>query len=307
MFILFDEKLTNFTQLKTVSTHTSCLICDSKNLKNFDRYEEHFLCSCENCNFIFCKNIPLKEELRDFYSNGYELTTYLSPITIIRYNEILDGFEKYKTTGNLLDIGTGCGFFLEIARKRGWNAYGTELTDQALEHCESKGLKMFKGEIQDIDFGDLEFDIVISIEVIEHINNPIGYLTKTNEILRKGGLFYLTTPNFNSYSRFRLKEKYNVIEYPNHLCYYTKSTLKKLFTENGFKTDRIQTTGISLTRIRTSKGKSDQDFVSETSDDEMVRYKIERNKTLRIGKRLANGILNLFKIGDSLKGSFIKE
>ena len=147
----------------------------------------------------------------------------------------------------------------------------------------------------------------MKIEVIEHINNPNEYLKKANEILRKGGKFYLTTPNFNSYLRYRLKENYNVIEYPNHLCYYTRKTLAKLFNDNGFRTHKIQTTGISLTRLRTSKGKSDQEYVSETSDDEMVRYKIERNKTLRIGKRMINSILNLFKIGDSLKGSFIKE
>lgn len=166
---------------------------------------------------------------------------------------------------------------------------------------------MFKGELQNIDFGDIKFDVIISIEVIEHINNPIEYLNKCNEVLRKGGKFYLTTPNFNSYLRYRLKEEYNIIDYPNHLSYYTRKTLAKLFNENGFRTHKIRTTGISLTRLRTSKGKSDQEFVSETSDDEMVRYKIEKNKTLRIGKRIANAVLNMFKIGDTLKGSFIKE
>lgn len=271
------------------------------------RYGQFSLSQCSNCSFVFTTNIPTKEEITSYYNTNYELTSYLSPITVIRYNTILDGFEKFKKTGNLLDVGAGCGFFLEIAKQRGWNAIGTELTDQAIEQCENKGLTMFKGEIQDIDFGDLEFDIVLSIEVIEHINNPIEYVQKCGSILRKGGLFYLTTPNFNSYLRYRLKENYNVIEYPNHLCYFTRKTLKKLFTDNGFSTSKMETTGISLTRLRTSKGKSDQEFVSETSDDEMIRYKIERNKTLRIGKRFANAILNLFKIGDSLKGSFIKQ
>lgn len=253
------------------------------------------------------KDIPNSETLYDYYSNSYERTSYLSPITINRYNEILDRFEAFRKTGNLLDVGAGYGFFLEIARQRGWNVYGSELTDEAVNHCTDKGLPMFKGELQNIDFGKIQFDVIISIEVIEHINNPIEYLTKMNEILRPGGTIYVTTPNFNSYLRHRLKENYNVIEYPNHLGYFTRKTLNKLFTENGFKTLKIQTTGISLTRLRTSKGKSDQGFVSETSDDEMVRYRIERNKTLRLGKRMANGVLNLFKIGDTLKGSFIKE
>jgi|TARA_B110000879_G_scaffold211061_1_gene302663 2-polyprenyl-3-methyl-5-hydroxy-6-metoxy-1,4-benzoquinol methylase len=287
--------------------HTNCLICNSNNLEPIQGFEKVELCKCKSCGFVFCKNIPTKSEIVDYYSNNYELTKYFSPITVIRYNEILDEIEKYRKTGNLLDIGAGYGFFLEIAKKRGWNVYGTELTDKAINYCTEKGLSMFKGEIQNIDCGELEFDVIISIEVIEHVNNPIEYLKKCNEILRKGGNLYLTTPNFNSYLRYRLKENYNVIEYPNHLGYFTRKTLRKLFIENGFKPLKIQTTGFSLTRLRTSKGKSDQDYVSETSDDEMVRYRIERNKTLRIGKRMANGILNLFKIGDSLKGSFIKE
>ncbi|MFT6246517.1 MAG: 2-polyprenyl-3-methyl-5-hydroxy-6-metoxy-1,4-benzoquinol methylase [Salibacteraceae bacterium] len=253
------------------------------------------------------KDIPSAETLNEYYSNSYERTSYLSPITVNRYNEILDRFEEFRKTGNLLDVGAGYGFFLEIARQRGWNVHGTELTDEAVNHCTDKGLTMFKGELQNIDFGDLEFDVIITIEVIEHVYNPVEYLNKMHKVLRKGGKLYLTTPNFNSYLRHRLKENYNVIEYPNHLGYFTRKTLKKLFTENGFKAIKIQTTGISLTRLRTSKGKSDQEFVSETSDDEMVRYRIERNKTLRFGKRIANGVLNLFKIGDTLKGSFIKK
>jgi 2-polyprenyl-3-methyl-5-hydroxy-6-metoxy-1,4-benzoquinol methylase len=287
--------------------HNKCLICKESELTALQNYKKHNLCKCSSCGFVFMKDIPSSEALYEYYSNNYERTSYLSPITINRYNEILDRFEAYRKTGNLLDVGAGYGFFLEIARQRGWNVHGTELTDEAVNHCTDKGLTMFKGELQNIDFGNLEFDVIISIEVIEHINNPIEYLTKMNEILHPGGTIYVTTPNFNSYLRYRLKENYNVIEYPNHLGYFTRKTLNKLFTENGFKTLKIQTTGISLTRLRTSKGKSDQEFVSETSDDEMVRYRIERNKSLRLGKRMTNGILNLFKIGDTLKGSFIKE
>ena len=116
---------------------------------------------------FFCKNVPSKAELIDYYSNNYELTSYLSPITVSRYNKILDSFEKYKKIGNLLDVGAGSGFFLEIIKQRGWYAYGTELTDQAIEQFENKGPKMFKGEIQYIYFGDLEFDVVLSIEALE--------------------------------------------------------------------------------------------------------------------------------------------
>lgn len=291
----------------TTTTHTTCLLCYSSELKTLETYSEVGLVKCDSCKFVFSKRIPSKQELLDYYSNNYERTSYLSPITVKRFNEILDKFEPYRKTGKLLDIGAGYGFFMEIAKQRGWDVYGTELTDEAVDHCKAKGLQMFKGELHQIDFDPESFDAIVSIEVIEHINTPIEYAETAHKILRKGGVLYLTTPNFNSFLRYRLKEKYNVIEYPNHLCYYTPQTLRQLFTEHGFDKLNVKTTGISLTRLRTSKGKSNQEYVCETSDDEMLRYRIEKNPALKIMKSSTNGVLNLLKMGDSLKGYFQKK
>lgn len=287
--------------------HSSCLLCASDNLETLKTYSDVGLVKCKSCSFIFSQRIPSMDELVDYYSNNYERTSYLSPITIKRFNEILDRLEPFRKTGKLLDVGAGYGFFMEIAQKRGWDVYGTELTNEAVQHCESKGLKMFKGEFHKIDFEKESFDAIVSIEVIEHVNTPKEYVNQAQNILRKNGVLYLTTPNFNSFLRYRLKEQYNVIEYPNHLCYYTPQTLQSLFTSNGFNKVDMKTTGISLTRLRTSKGKSDQEFVCETSDDEMLRYRIEKNLALKAMKSSTNGVLNLLKMGDSLKGYFQKK
>lgn len=288
------------------TNHNTCLLCSSGNLKELEPYIEVGLVKCSSCNFIFSQKIPSKEELLDYYSNNYERTNYLSPITVKRFNEILDTFEPFKKTGKLLDVGAGYGFFMEVARERGWDVYGTELTDEAVEYCEKKGLQMFQGELHELDLEKESFDVIVSIEVIEHVNTPVPFVKKAHQLLRKGGIVYLTTPNFNSLLRYRLKEQYNVIEYPNHLCYYTPETLKNLFQKEGFLKLNVKTTGISLTRLRTSQGKSDQEFVCETSDDEMLRYRIEKNSALKLVKSSTNGILNLLKVGDSLKGYFQK-
>jgi 2-polyprenyl-3-methyl-5-hydroxy-6-metoxy-1,4-benzoquinol methylase len=282
------------------------VLCSSVNITAYRGYENVGLIKCNQCKFVFCRDRPSRAELHEYYTDSYERTRYFSPITVSRFNELLEGFEKYRKTGKILDIGSGYGFFLEIARQKGWDVYGTELTDEAVTHCENKGIKMFKGELPNIPLEENAFDVIVAIEALEHVNNPTEYIKHACKTLRKGGLFYITTPNFNAALRYHLKEKYNIIGYPNHLCYFTKRTLKKLFTNYGFKTQKIATTGISLTRLKTSKGKSNQAFVSETSDDEMMRYKIERSRTLKLMKRISNGILNFFKIGDSLKGSFIK-
>ncbi|PWL30505.1 MAG: hypothetical protein DCO96_05885 [Fluviicola sp. XM-24bin1] len=293
--------------MPATNTHTSCLICNSTQLEKLANYTEVGLVKCNSCSFVFSECIPSIQELVDYYSNNYERTSYLSPITVKRFNEILDRFEPFRKTGKLLDIGAGYGFFMEVAKERGWDVYGSELTDEAVNHCEGKGLKMYKGEFHKLDLEPESFDVIVSIEVLEHLNTPVQYANKAKEILRKGGVLYLTTPNFNSILRYRLKEQYNVIEYPNHLCYYTPQTLNNLFATHGFNKLDIKTTGISLTRLRTSKGKSDQEFVCETSDDEMLRYRIEKNPALKVMKSSTNGVLNLLKKGDSLKGYFQKK
>lgn len=288
-----------------MTKHEKCLICNSTTLKPLDGFEEAHLCKCTSCGFVFSQAIPTIKELEDHY-DGYGRNDYLSPITIKRYNELLDEFEKYRSTGKIIDVGCGIGYFLEEAKKRGWEVYGTEYTDEAVEICSKKGINIKKGKLNPEDFEPGSFDIITSFEVLEHINNPIEEVSNFNSILRKGGLVYLTTPNFNSILRYRLKAEYNVICYPEHLSYYTPKTIKRLFTDNGFKKKKIETTGYSRTRLKTSQGTSDQEFISEKSDDEQMRNRIEKNSLLQFAKKTVNFGLSLFGIGDSLKIRFEK-
>lgn len=269
-------------------------------------YSNVGLVKCSDCNFIFSQWIPSKQELVDYYSSNYERTDYFSPITEKRYNELLDGFEKYKSTNRILDIGAGCGFFLKTAKKRGWEVYGTEIDASVIGDCFDSTINMSFGDINSIQFPANHFDVIVHIEVIEHINNPNEYVSEIYRILRPGGITYLTTPNFNAIHRYRLKGKYDIIGYPNHLCYYTTKTIKNLFATHNLQAKKIKTTGYSITRLKTSKGKSNQSFVSETSDDEMIRYRIESNVFLKFTKWVINGFLIATKLGDSLKATFIK-
>ena len=298
--------LCTFRRLKLTAAHTTCILCEGEDLKALPDYAEHHLVRCSNCSHVFSDAIPSPEELDAFYNSDYDRTTYFSPVTEKRYNELLDGFEKYRRTGRILDIGCGYGFFLETAKKRGWEVYGTEVSSEACQICSDKGIEMHCGKFEEARFAAESFDIVVSFEVIEHLQNPVEIVKGIRNVLRKGGLCYLTTPNFNAYLRYKLKGKYDVIDYPNHLSYFTSKTLRRLFTAEQFRTLKTKTTGISITRSRTSKGNSKQQYVSETSDDEMLRYRIEKRPVLRFAKQFMNFWLNLFGIGVSLKGLFVR-
>lgn len=156
------------------------------------------------------------------------------------------------------------------------------------------------GALDPAQYEQESFDIITWFEVIEHINTPNIELQKINQLLRSNGLIYTTTPNFNSLSRRFLKSDYNVITYPEHLCYYQASTLKLAMKSNGFNPLSIYSDGFSVSRMWLSQGTSETNPISQTSQDEKIRRMTEQG-IFRLARNMINAMLNLFKLGDSLK------
>ena len=287
------------------SLHTNCLITNAQDLYPLKGYEKNYLVKSKSSGFVFCSKIPTDEEILKHYTNypiGYGAD---SAITIIRINEVLDGFEEFRKTNKMLDVGCGPGLFLIEAKKRGWEVYGTEFTDKQLAYLKDKGINTLKGKLTNNSFEDGLFDVIISSEVIEHINNPVEEMQQFHRLLRKGGVVYITTPNFNALERYLLKGDYEIIEYPEHLSYYTPTTINLLLTNNGFEKLKITTTGISIARIKKSLKRKNNETTENVASDEALREQLETGYKRHI-KSFINGLLNLFGIGNSLKVWYIK-
>ena len=282
----------------------NCILCNGTRLKTLPAYNRAFLVKCSDCGIVFCKKDPSGEELTAHYTN-YPRYQNLSSITEKRYNELLDKFEPFRKNNNLIDLGCSNGLFLECAKKRGWNVFGTEYAQECIDYCAKRNITVFKSDKLPPEFFKLQFDVVTSFEVIEHINTPIAEMEFIKKILRKDGAFYVTTPNFNAISRLLLKEKWNVIEYPEHLSYYTPKTLHALLKKHGFKKQFLVTTGISMSRFNQSRGKEDVNRTLNDNADENLRKSIEKNFLLLWAKNTTNFFLNGFKIGDAMKGLYI--
>jgi SAM-dependent methyltransferase len=179
--------------------------------------------------------------------------------------------------------------------------------DLAEDSCKKKGIHMKQGALRSEDYEPESFDIITSLGVIEHINNPCEELSRMRSLLRPGGLLYITTPNWNSVSRDLLGEKWNVISYPGHLCYYTSRTLTRVLHSHGFKKKKMEATGVSITRLRASVDRVDVKAVTASSADEKLRSRLENNKVLYRVKSMVNSLLTITGKGDELKASFVRE
>lgn len=288
--------------------HSSCFICGSQQINPVKGYyERKGIVKCQNCDFIFMERIPTEKELNDHYSKyAYASEGYISPLTIQSFNLLLDELEPYRKNNRLLDVGCGRGDFLVEARKRGWEVSGTEYSETAVALCESKGITMKKGQLNSADFDVADFDVIVSFEVIEHIINPNEELKHMHALLRKGGLFYCTTPNFNSLNRYYQKAEFNIIEYPEHLSYYTKKTLVDVAKRHGLKKVGFRSTGISITRIRNSKKKGTEAMCTKESTDEKLRETMSSGGIMSFVKKSINWLLTLTNTGITLKGYFMK-
>lgn len=280
--------------------HEHCLVCGSTDYGVLGKQYAHaYLVQCENCGFVFGRRIPSEQELNDHYAK-YPRNTSLSPVTIMRYEELLAQFEPFRKNNRLLDIGCGDGHFLAVAKSKGWEVYGTEFTDEAVQIGSAKGIHMHKGRIQSWS-GSQEFDVVTSFEVLEHINDGREHVSKIVSLLRRGGLFYFTTPNFNALSRRVLGGQWKIIEYPEHLCYYTAESTYRLLTAAGLQRLNVRTTGLAFHRF--PKEGDASVFIAK---QEGLRNSIEENGVLKFAKNLINFLLNQFRTGDTLKGYYVK-
>jgi len=274
-------------------------------LEKLPGYEKDHLFRCANCGFVFSCIKPSIEELNVAYSS-YARDNQISEITIKRYNDLLDEFEGYRNTNNIIDVGCGDGWFLVEAKKRGWSVFGTEFEERAVVNGGAKGIIMHQGVLKPSNYS-VTFDIITSFEVVEHINNPMEEFKNFYSILRPGGLVYVTTPNFNSLSRKLLGPKWNVLNYPEHLSYYTPGTLRFAFKKSGLKLRRQTTSGFSFSRYKDSKTKKKSTGkVYNKNTDENIREKMESSKLLNFAKGLVNGLFHITGTGDTIKSSFVK-
>jgi SAM-dependent methyltransferase len=255
---------------------------------------------------VYVSRRPSEAELMAYYAN-YPAVAHLTAVTEKRYNELLDRFEPFRKSGRLIDVGCGSGLFLQVAAERGWEVHGTEYGERPIAACKAKGIHIIEGALDPSNYPPGYFDVVCSFEVIEHLVDPGIELDRFNAILRPGGLLYVTTPNFNCLARRFSPKDWNVVSYPEHLMYFTPSTLVRMAGQHGFKPLWVTTSGISLYRWLTRKRVSDPQVKQQArQSQEEFRESLENRPLLRMAKSTLNGLLHLSGTGDSLKAGFLK-
>ncbi|MHB1078864.1 MAG: class I SAM-dependent methyltransferase [Prosthecobacter sp.] len=102
---------------------------------------------------------------------------------------------------------------------------------------------------QSVNLNERSFDIIVSTEVIEHLENPRAVAREFARLLRPGGRVVLTTPNQESIRSFvslLVIGHFVAFQdscYPAHITALLRADLKRIFVEAGFEDIRFSFTG----------------------------------------------------------------
>ncbi len=133
---------------------------------------------------------------------------------------------------DILDIGCAVGF-----RKDDWmhrhiksiakSIVGLDLDSESVAQIRSMGYDVEQGDAQNFSLGR-KFNLVHAGELIEHLDNPAGFLESVRKHLTEDGLLLLTTPNALRISNFIYAATGGLKVNAEHTCWYCETTITTL-------------------------------------------------------------------------------
>jgi 2-polyprenyl-3-methyl-5-hydroxy-6-metoxy-1,4-benzoquinol methylase len=302
----------------------ACISCGSHGTKlrlNAERLGL-LLVECVECEMVFLDNWgdDFETELYDYYAQriGRSQQEIFRDVNRIRYQELLGRFESIVAGRSILDVGCGQGQFVHTARDRGWNPLGIDLSASAIELGLSFGLPVRQLDFFSPDLAPGSFDVITMFELIEHVPRPGRFVARAEELLRPGGLLYLTTPNFGCIDRRLLGSEWRAIS-REHLSYFTPKSLGRLVERSSdLESLEISTRNISAGALfqavkklkRTGGAQSNggtsrrERVASQRRFEQELRSVIERSAMLRQAKGWANRLLDAGGWGSAMIGLF---
>jgi len=150
-----------------------------------------------------------------------------------RIRKIVSKDQKF----SLLEIGTGSGFLISFLESEFPNAQLTGLEYDSrlvtMTQNKSKNAKIIQGNAENFDLNGEKFDVIVSLQVIEHLYNPDLMIDCVKKHLNQNGVFILTTPNLECISEKYMKEKWHGYRH-DHVSLKSYTTWKSFIEKSGF-------------------------------------------------------------------------
>lgn len=231
-----------------------CPLCQGKDFSPLFIKDRMNVVQCRKCGLIFTNPQPDQKELTAHYDRSYYYSPkkdvndrsryfdynqrYLGGKEKKRFKNIFEKLSKiYPDKGKLLDVGAATGFFVKEAIKKGWKAEGVEISKWACDWGKKNlKVKLLNGDLKSQKLPSESYDCVTMLDFLEHVKNPLTELKEVCRILKKDGLVYIETINFdNLITRYLIGRNYVHMVPRLHLYYFGRKQIKKMLQKTGFQ------------------------------------------------------------------------
>lgn len=219
-----------------------CPVCGDNQSRRFPVGTSFPLRNCARCAFVYLDQSvnKFKKNEEEYFGDGYSIRsnvfTELFLLNKARLRMRL--IRKFRSTGNLLDIGCGTGELIHVATQLGYHSEGLEYSPAVAKYVREKyQAEVHSGDVVSAKL-DRKYDVVVMNHVLEHTTDPVSALQNVAKMLNTDGVLQVAVPNIDCYeSRFRGWTAYE----PYHLWYFSPATLNSIMEKAGYKAIHIKT------------------------------------------------------------------
>jgi 2-polyprenyl-3-methyl-5-hydroxy-6-metoxy-1,4-benzoquinol methylase len=232
----------------------ACPTCESRAWGKADKVRRASISRCLRCGLLgttdFLNGITTTEGLYETSPEHHEeYRVHYLPQRLPAFERVIFSLERFRRTGRLLEIGCSYGYFLETARRAGWNAEAVEISSYACQVSRSKGFKVYQDGLRDLSLTAESFDVIAMWDVIEHLTDVEEIVKRCATLLRPGGALVARTPDARALllTDGFMGAAYRHLAYPantrEHVFHFTPDTLSSLMTKAGLREVEIDTGG----------------------------------------------------------------
>ena len=234
---------------------SECQICGSDKyglIATKIREGDGRIVKCRECGLVKQELQASADELRGYYEKEYQETHSLQRSEIQspaqhfndRIKTITRQFEEIKPylheKMDVLEVGCGVGALLSLIKPYAKYCVGVELNTSFINFLEQElGIEGHAQDMFTIDF-KRKFDLIVMIDTLDHLPNPIEVLEYLRNLLKPGGRMWIEVPNLDEALNFFLPQP-NQLEFNTffwqkaHFFYFSKDTITKAFRRVGMK------------------------------------------------------------------------
>ena len=154
-------------------------------------------------------------------------------ISLKRKLKLINSFSSKEK--NLLDVGCGTGYFLQIAQENKWSVCGIE-PNEAARNIANKTTNNVVFETEHLfKFNQNSFDVITLWHVLEHLPDLENHISILKSLLKPNGTLIIAVPNYKSYDAKHYKEYWAAFDVPRHLWHFSQKAISILVAKEKMK------------------------------------------------------------------------